>query len=107
MSATGKLDSATGIVTVAVAGISGSFSAEDIHTWGTMLLSLSPFILILFLIWRIRQLDLQHKDCTANQEKLQDQIVLAYRAAQSPRVCNNLPDEEKFKSGDFNLADHS
>lgn len=74
MANSAKIEAATGIVTVALGAVSGSFSPADLHEWGTTFLSLSPFLLILFLVWRIHQLDKQHKDCTANQSAMQSQI---------------------------------
>lgn len=106
MSGSSKADAVTGVITVAFAGISGSFSAADFHEWGTTFMSLSPFILVLYLLWRTRQLDLQHKECTANNIKIQEQLVLAYRAIQDVQVRRQLPHEDDFISGNFCLADH-
>ena len=79
MTPSGKVEGATGVVTIALGAISGSFTAADFHEWGTTFMSLSPFVLILFLIWRIYQLDKQHKDCTTNQASMQAQIDLLLR----------------------------
>ena len=106
MSAAAKADAVTGIITVAFAGISGSFTPADFHEWGTTFMSLSPFILVLYLLWRTRQLDLQHKECNENNLKIQEQLVLAYRAIQDVQVRRQLPTEEDFKQGNFCLADH-
>jgi hypothetical protein len=102
-----KSDAVTGIVTVTLGVISGSFSAADFQAWGTTVMGLSPFVLILFLIWRMRQLDLQHKECTANQIKTQDQLVLAFRAIQDSQVRKNLPTEDEFCAGNFCLNNHT
>lgn len=106
MSTSSKLDSATGVITFAIAGVSGSFSAADFHEWGTTFMSLSPFVLVLFLIWRIRQLDLQHKECTENQSRTQEQLLLAFYAIQNEQVRDKLPTMDDFKSGNFCLNDH-
>lgn len=106
MSPSDKTDAVTGIVTVTFGVLSGSFSATDFHEWGTTIMSLSPFVLILFLIWRMRQLDMQHKECTTNQAKTQDQLMLAYRALQDSQVRRSLPPEDDFKEGKFCLDDH-
>lgn len=103
MNPTGKLDGASGIITIAIAGISGSFTPADFHEWGTTFLSLSPFVLILFLIWRIRQLDKQHAECTNNHLKTQEQLVLAYHAITDITNTRNLPSVAEFKAGNFNL----
>lgn len=76
MTSSSKVEGVTGVVTIALGALSGSFTAADFHEWGTTFMSLSPFVLILFLIWRIYQLDKQHKDCTVNQAAMQAQINL-------------------------------
>ncbi len=106
MTPSDKADAVTGIVTVTLGALSGSFSPADFHEWGTTFMSLSPFVLVLFLIWRIRQLDAQHKECTTNQTKIQEQLILAYRAIQSGQVRKQLPTEDDFKEGNFCLANH-
>ena len=107
MTPSDKVDAVTGIVTVTLGVISGSFSPADFHEWGITILNLSPFVLILFLIWRLRQLDVQHKECTANQIKTQDQLVLAFRAIQDSQVRKNLPSEDEFCAGNFCLDNHT
>lgn len=106
MTPSDKADAVTGIITVTLGALSGSFSPNDFHEWGTTFMSLSPFVLVLFLIWRIRQLDSQHKECTANQFKIQEQLILAYRAIQDDQIRGKLPTEDNFKSGNFDLAHH-
>lgn len=107
MTPSDKVDTATGIITVTLGALSGSFSPADFHEWGTTFMSLSPFVLVLFLIWRIRQLDTQHKECTVNQVKTQEQLILAYRAIQSVQVRRNLPEEDDFLAGNFCLDNHT
>lgn len=106
MTPSDKADTVTGIVTVTLGALSGSFSPADFHEWGTTFMSLSPFVLVLFLIWRIRQLDSQHKDCTTNMTKMQEQVLLAYRAVQDGQVRRNLPSEDDFREGNFCLDNH-
>lgn len=101
-----KADAVTGIITVTLGAVSGSFSPADFQAWGTTFMSLSPFVLVLFLIWRIRQLDNQHKECTSNQTKISEQLILAYRAIQDADVRSNMPAEHDFKAGNFCLNDH-
>lgn len=107
MTPSDKADAVTGIVTVTLGVLSGSFSPADFHEWGTTIMGLSPFVLILFLIWRMRQLDSQHKECTANQIKTQDQLVLTFRALQDSQIRRNLPNEEEFTAGSFCLDNHT
>lgn len=106
MSPSDRADAVTGIVTVTLGALSGSFSPADFHEWGTTFMSLSPFVLVLFLIWRIRQLDFQHKECTSNYAKTQEQLILLYHANQNIQVRRNLPPEQEFVSGNFNLDSH-
>lgn len=107
MTPSDKTDAVTGIITVTFGVLSGSFSPADFHEWGTTVMSLSPFVLVLFLIWRIRQLDYQHKECTSNQAKIQEQLILAYRAIQDVQIRRNLPSEAEFKEGNFCLDNHT
>lgn len=107
MTPSDKADAVTGIITVTLGALSGSFSPADFHEWGTTFMSLSPFVLVLFLIWRVRLLDSQHKECTANWAKAQEQLVLAYRAIQDVQVRRNLPSEDEFKNGNFCLDNHT
>lgn len=106
MTPSDKMDAATGIVTITLGALSGSFSPEDFHAWGTTFMSLSPFVLILYLLWRTRQLDIQHKMCSENNIKLQEQVVLAYRAIQDIQLRRKLPAEADFVAGNFSLSDH-
>lgn len=101
MTPSNKLDGATGIVTVALGFISGSFTAEDFHTWGQTIMSLSPFVLILFLLWRIWKMDKQLKDKDEQLIKTQDKLDLLYSALTSTQVRRNLPSACDFRDGNF------
>jgi hypothetical protein len=101
MSPSNKMDGATGIVTVALGFISGSFTAEDFHTWGQTIMSLSPFVLILFLLWRIWKMDKQLKDKDDQLIKTQDKLDLLYSALTSTQVRRNLPSACDFRDGNF------
>lgn len=101
-----KIEGATGIISVAIFGITAQFSPTDITAWKEVLMGAAPLLLILFLIWRVHKLDKQHEECNANWMKAQEQLVLAYRAIQNPDMCRRLPGEEAFKEGNFNLDDH-
>lgn len=106
MTPSDRVDATTGILTVTLGAVSGSFSPADFQAWGTTFMGLSPFVLVLFLIWRIRQLDAQHKECTTNHMKTQEQLALAFRAIQHPHIRDKLPSENDFKLGNFSLNDH-
>lgn len=101
MTPSDKVDTVTGILTVSFGVISGSFSSADFHEWGTTFMSLSPFVLVLFLIWRIRQLDLQHKQCGDNLSKTQDKLDLMYHAITDIQVRRNMPTAGEFRDGNF------
>lgn len=101
MTPSNKLDGATGIVTVALGFIGGSFTAEDFHTWGQTIMSLSPFVLILFLLWRIWKMDKQLKDKDEQLIKTQDKLDLLYSALTSTQVRRNLPSACDFRDGNF------
>lgn len=101
-----KADGITGIVSIAIMGVSATLTPDDATAWGIALQGLAPLILFIFLLWRIYKLDKQHMECTKNNEKLQEQMLLTYRAVQSVQVRRQLPQEEDFKQGNFNLDDH-
>lgn len=98
-----KVDVATGAISVAVFGIQATMSPSDFAAWANVIVTAAPAILILFLIWRIYRLDKQHASCVTNQQKTQDQLVLAYRALLDPQLRCNLPGEDEFISGNFCL----
>jgi hypothetical protein len=79
MSGDSKVDAVTGVVTVAVAGISGAFTIGDAQQWGDLLITLFPYVLIIFLIWRIHKLAAQHQDCVKMHDQLQDQIIYSMK----------------------------
>lgn len=79
MSGSGKVDAVTGVVTIGMAGISGVFTAADAHQWGTLLVGLFPYVLIIFLLWRIHRLAAQHQDCVKMHDQLQDQIIYSMK----------------------------
>lgn len=101
MTPSSKADAATGIVTVTLGVISGSFTAEDFHTWGQTILSLSPFVLILFLLWRIWKMDKQLKDKDDQLVKTQDKLDLVYLALTNTQVRRNMPSADDFREGNF------
>lgn len=103
MTSSSKLDGATGVVTIALGAISGSFTAEDFHQWGQTIMSLSPFVLILFMIWRMRKIDQQHKDCGENLIKTQDKLDLMYHALTNNQVRRNMPSACDFRDGNFEI----
>jgi hypothetical protein len=101
-----KAEGITGIVSVSILGVSAALTPDDATAWGVALQGLAPLILFCFLLWRIYKLDKQHQECTANNERMQEQIILMYRAAQNVQIRRQLPLEEDFKEGNFDLNDH-
>lgn len=106
-------EKATGAVTVAIGGITATLGHEDVAAWGSVLMSLAPLVLILFLIWRIHKLDQQHKECQANterlqasQQRMQEQLLTTFLAVKSPTIRKELPTVEAFKSNSFAVPSH-
>lgn len=102
-------EKATGVVTVAVGGVTATFGHQDVAAWGNVLMSLAPLLLILFLTWRVYKLDQQHRDCQENfkkvqdsQNKMQEQILLTFLATKHPEACE-LPAVKAFKENEFTV----
>lgn len=107
------IEKTTGVVTVAVAGVTASMTHEDVASWGNTLMSLAPLLLILFLIWRIYKLDQQHKECQeryeqlqSSQQAMQEQILTTFLAVKSPTIRKELPTVQEFKEKSFTVPDH-
>jgi hypothetical protein len=58
-----KADHVTGVVSIALGWLTVALSPADALAWGDTLMQLAPFGLITFLVWRMRVLDAQLKDC--------------------------------------------
>ena len=99
----GKVDSATGVISVAVFGVQAALSPGDLAAWMEVIVNCAPAILILFLIWRIHKLDKLHANCTNQWAKTQEQLALAYRAITDSVVRDQLPKEQEFLSCNFDL----
>lgn len=98
-----KADQASGVITIALGGITASLTAGQAAEWGSVLMSLAPLILIGFLIWRVRMLDSQLKCCQENHDKVTNQLTLAYMAMRDPQVARKLPTQEDFLEGNFDI----
>jgi hypothetical protein len=110
---TAMVEKTTGAVTIAVGGITATLGHEDVAAWGSVLMSLAPLLLILFLIWRIHKLDQQHRDCQKrhealqqSQQKMQEQLLTTFLAVKSPSIRKELPTVEEFKSNAFSVPSH-
>lgn len=99
------IDTTTGVISVAIFGVTGSFTPADASAWGEVMMSLAPLILILFLIWRIHKLDKQNSECRKDWQRSQDQIILMHRAMQASPAIPPLPPEQRFIEGQFNLEE--
>lgn len=104
MTNSAKIEGVTGIVTVGFAGISASFTASDLNEWGQVIISLFPYILIFFLLWRVSKLAAQHKDCMDNHMKLQKQMLFSYQVMQTVSRRNDLPAEHDFLTCNFEAS---
>lgn len=98
-----KADQASGVITIALGGITASLTAGQAAEWGSVLMSLAPLLLIGFLIWRVRMLDSQLQCCQENHNKVTNQLTLAYMAMRDPQVAKRLPPQEEFLSGEFDI----
>jgi large-conductance mechanosensitive channel len=100
-----KLDQATGVVTIALGWLTVALAPADALAWGDTLTKLAPFFLIAFLIWRMRQLDNQLKEARAVNDRMSQQLLLAYTAIKEVTIRDHMPSPQQFLDGDFNLED--
>lgn len=105
MTSSAKLDGATGVITVAIGGVTAVFSSADLISWGNAIMSSGPLLLILFLVWRVHKLDKQHSDCQERHAKMQEQLLFAYTALQKAQMPCTLPPAERFLANDFTLTE--
>jgi len=70
-----KLDQATGIITVALAGITATLSVSDAIQWGVAIMDLAPLILIGFLLWRVRMLDKSLQKCQCMHDNILEKLL--------------------------------
>lgn len=98
-----KVDAATGVVSVAVFGVSATLTPQDATAWGNVIITMAPAILILFLLWRIHKMDKQHAECNKNWAQTREQLTLAWRAIQQMNFTCKLPTEKDFLEGNFTL----
>lgn len=92
-------ESATGVLTVALAGITVSLTPQDALDWGNALMQLGPLMLILFLIWRMWGLDKQLRECRESHEKVAGQLMLAFTALRDPTLAASLPTPHEIITG--------
>ena len=100
-----KLDQATGVVTIALGWLTVALAPADALAWGDTLTQLAPFGLIAFLIWRMRQLDNQLKEARAVNDRMSQQLLLAYTAIKEVSIREHMPSPQQFLAGDFNLKE--
>lgn len=100
-----KLDQATGVVTIALGWLTVALAPSDALAWGDTLTQLAPFGLIAFLIWRMRQLDNQLKEARAANDKITQQLLLAYTALKEVTIRDKMPTPQEFMDGDFNIGE--
>lgn len=73
-----KSDQVVGLVTVSIAGITATLAPGDAAAWGMVLMDLAPLGLIIFLIWRIRQMDRDLKHCREQHSKVDERLQDLY-----------------------------
>lgn len=75
MSAVSKTAKATGVVSVAVGGVTAAFTAEDLAAWLGVVTSYAPVLLCCILFWWIYKVDRQHGDCQRKLGKMQESLT--------------------------------
>lgn len=73
----GKVDAAAGVVSISIGGFAAVFAPADAEAWATLFMDFLPLFMIMFLIWRIRRMDMQLKEAQELQVVLSRQLLLA------------------------------
>lgn len=102
---TDKLDAATGVITVAIGGVTAALTPADAMAWGNTLMALAPLLAIVFLIWRVRVMDKQLQECRAAHQRVAEQLLIAFTALKNPGVAQKLPDAMDVLQGNYDLQD--
>lgn len=97
-------ENVTGVVTVAIAGVTVALTPQDALAWGQTLMQLGPLALVLSLVWRIRQLGGQLSSCRVSNERVTQQLLLAFTALKDPNVAANLPHPKDIVDGSATLV---
>ena len=97
-------ETVTGILTVSIVGVTVALTPQDALAWGQTLLQLGPLAIILFLVWRIKQLDSQLNSCRVSHERVTNQLLLAFTALKDPTVAANLPHPKDIVDGSATLV---
>lgn len=99
----GKVDTATGAVSIAIFGIQATLTPADASAWANVITTGAPALLIIFLIWRIYRLDKQHEECSKQWSQTRDQLHLAYEALVDESKRCQLPTTRDFLNGNFTI----
>lgn len=102
---TEKLDHATGVVTVAIGGVTAALTPADAMAWGSTLMALAPLFVVLFLIWRVRVLDMELQQCRKAHQRVAEQLLLAFTAIKDPGVARKLPNAIDVLQGNYDLSE--
>lgn len=102
---TEKADQIVGLVTVSIAGFTATLAPSDAAAWGAVLMDLTPLGLIAYLVWRVRQMDAQLGACRKAHERVSEQLLLAFAAIKKEDKKEQLPSEEDFITGKFNIGE--
>ena len=97
-------ENVTGVLTISIAGLTVALTPTDALAWGQTLMQLGPLMLVLFLIWRIRQLDKDLGKCRTSHDRVTQQLLLAFTALKDPEVAANLPNPKDIIDGSANLV---
>lgn len=97
-------ENVTGVLTIAIAGITVALTPSDALAWGQTFMQLGPLAVVLFLIWRIRQLDKDLGHCRVSHERVTQQLLLAFTALKDPSVAATLPHPKDIVDGNATLV---
>lgn len=97
-------ENVTGVITVAIAGVTVALTPQDAIAWGQTFMQLGPLMLVLFLVWRLKKLDDQLKDCRTSHDRVANQLLLAFTAIKNPEVAANLPHPKDIVDGSATLV---
>lgn len=105
------IDTATGVITVSIAGITAALTPEDAKNWAGVITTYAPLLVIGILIWRMRVLDKSLANCEIRHQYLEKQystinskVLVSYVAALQGG-STKLPSAEDFDTGNFNVEE--
>jgi hypothetical protein len=97
-------ENVTGVLTIAIAGVTVALTPADALAWGQTLMQLGPLALIMFLVWRLKQLDKDLGSCRESHDKVAQQLLLAFTAIKNPELAADLPHPSDIVNGNATLV---